>query len=146
MNVDLHRASQQDQVKLVTEPQQKAKMINLTKHSMMEKSIKEELKQKCVLDAKVYPLLPNISITTAGVKNLLTNLDPTKASGPDGISPRIDLLKELADEVAPILAIIFRTSLSRSTGHVPEDWRTAFVTPIFKKVSTTTQGSIVPFH
>ena len=59
----------------------------------------------------------------------MENLDPSKASGPDGISPRI--LKELAPELAPALTTLFRSSLK--TGEVPLDWRTANVTPVFKK-------------
>ena len=41
------------------------------------------------------------------------------------------MLKELADEVAPILTLLFRTSID--TGTVPEDWRSANITPVFKK-------------
>ena len=54
---------------------------------------------------------------------------PSKASGPDQISPRV--LKEVAEEIAPALAILFQASLN--TGIVPADWRTALVTPVFKK-------------
>ena len=56
-------------------------------------------------------------------------LDPNKATGPDGISPRI--LKELAEELAPGLTTIFQSSLA--TGLVPADWKDAHVTPIYKK-------------
>ena len=38
-----------------------------------------------------------------------------------------------ADEVAPILTVIFNTSYDK--GEVPLDWKTAFVHPIFKKGS-----------
>ena len=54
-----------------------------------------------------------------------------KSSGPDNICCRI--LKELASEFAPILCNIFTQSLE--TGQIPDDWSTAFVTPIFKKGS-----------
>ena len=58
----------------------------------------------------------------------MKNLSLYKA-GPDGISPRV--LRELAEELAPALTIIFQSSLS--TGIVPADWRNTYVTPIFKK-------------
>jgi len=47
------------------------------------------------------------------------------------MSPRI--LKAISDEIALPVAIIFRKSLD--TGEVPRDWRTANVTPLFKKGS-----------
>ena len=51
------------------------------------------------------------------------------AAGPDGISPK--LLQQCEDELAPVLAMIYRKSLN--SGQVPKKWRTATVIPIFKK-------------
>jgi hypothetical protein len=45
------------------------------------------------------------------------------------LSPRI--LKELADEISPLLQLIYTKSLD--TGEVPADWRTANVSPVYKK-------------
>ena len=59
----------------------------------------------------------------------VSNLKPHKASGPDSIPPTV--LKELSNEIAPILQIIFQISLT--TGQVPDDWKEANVAPIFKK-------------
>jgi len=42
-------------------------------------------------------------------------------------------LRRISDEVAYPVAVIFRRSLD--TGCVPRDWRTANITPIFKKGS-----------
>ena len=75
--------------------------------------------------------MPDINVTENGVYNLLVGLDPNKASGPDGIAPRI--LIELASEISPVLTHLFNQSLQ--TGQVPTDWRQANVTPIFKKGS-----------
>ena len=129
--------------RLVTEPQKKASVLNNKFDQAFSEGKhynKEQFKEKCVLDDKVYPVLPNINITTAGVKKLLLDLDPTKAMGPDGIPPKV--LKELAEEVAPILTIIYKSSLR--TGCVPEDWRTAYVTPIFKKGEHYDPGNYRP--
>ena len=49
--------------------------------------------------------------------------------GPDAIHPRV--LREMADIIARPLSIIFEKSWR--TGDVPEDWRKANVTPIYKK-------------
>jgi hypothetical protein len=73
------------------------------------------------------------NITTNGIVKLQKNLNPYKAQGPDNISPRI--LKELADEISPLLQLIYTTSLD--TGEVPADWRTANVSPVFKKGQTS---------
>ena len=45
------------------------------------------------------PLCEDINITVSGIEKLLKPLNPTKASGPDNISPRV--LKEVAS-VCPI--------------------------------------------
>ena len=60
--------------------------------------------------------------------------------GPDGLHPRV--LRELADVVAKPLSIILQQSWL--TGDVPEDWRLANVTPIFKKGQKDDPGSYRP--
>ena len=67
--------------------------------------------------------MPQIVFSTPDVKKLLDN------SGPDLIPPIV--LKELSNQIAPILQIIFQISLT--TGPVPYDWKEANVAPIFKK-------------
>ena len=63
------------------------------------------------------------------VRDRLSDLDVHKSMGSDGMHPRV--LRELADVIAEPLSIIFERSWR--TGEVPEDWRRASVTPIFKK-------------
>jgi hypothetical protein len=75
--------------------------------------------------------LNNIMDTVKEVRNKIRKLRQEAASGPDGIGPVI--LKELEDDLAPVLAKIFNKSLE--TGEVPADWKEANVTPIFKKGS-----------
>ena len=65
------------------------------------------------------------------IAKLLRELDPGKASGPDGIPNRI--LKGTANEIAPFMTILFNNALA--TGTLPKDWTTANVTPIYKKGS-----------
>ena len=73
--------------------------------------------------------MKELQISVEGVTKLLQKVNPNKASGPDSIPARI--LKELADEIAPLLTIIFNKSLEQ--GEVPTDWRKANVTAIYKK-------------
>ena len=63
------------------------------------------------------------------VEKHLKDLKVSKTPGPDGIHPPV--LKELASVLAIPLAKIFQTSID--TGYVPQYWKLANVTPIFKK-------------
>ena len=75
------------------------------------------------------PNMPDISISESGIYHLLTTLDEHKASGPDRISPYI--LKHCADEITPILHVIFNQSLLTSS--LPNDWLKANICPVYKK-------------
>ena len=75
------------------------------------------------------PSMSDFSISVDGVYKLLKDLNPHKASGPDGIPAKI--LKMAATEVAPILSLIFQKSLD--TGILPSPWLCANISPIFKK-------------
>ncbi|GAB0205341.1 mitochondrial enolase superfamily member 1 [Grus japonensis] len=63
------------------------------------------------------------------VREHLGKLDIHKSIGPDGMHTRV--LRELADVVAGLFSVIFERSWK--TGEVPEDWRKASVTLVFKK-------------
>ncbi|GAB0185742.1 mitochondrial enolase superfamily member 1 [Grus japonensis] len=63
------------------------------------------------------------------IRDHLGKLDTHKSMGPDGMHPRV--LRKLADVIAKPLSII--SERSWKTGEVPEDWRKANVTPVFKK-------------
>ena len=76
-----------------------------------------------------YPDISAIIITLNGVINLLQDLKPYKANGPDKIPTR--LLKECVKEIAPSLVLLYQASLKQSI--VPTEWKHALVTPIFKK-------------
>ena len=70
-----------------------------------------------------------VIITERLVKEKIKNLKENSAAGPDGISPK--LFKSAAEELVKPLTIIFRESMR--TSEIPEDWRKAKVTPIYKK-------------
>ncbi|KFP30250.1 RNA-directed DNA polymerase from mobile element jockey, partial [Colius striatus] len=74
------------------------------------------------------------------VKDLLAKLKAHKSMDPDGMHPRV--LRELADVIAKPLSIIFEQSWR--TSEVPEDWRKANVTPVFKKGRKNDPGNYRP--
>ena len=63
------------------------------------------------------------------VKKEILFININKAVGPDEIHPR--MLKELVDYITIPLFIIMKKSLM--TGNIPDDWKLANVSPIFKK-------------
>ena len=120
--------------KLFSHPKDKAEILNKQFQSVFSSS--EEVSQEdfsrnynMPTEESSFPVLDDIDITLNGIKKLLKDLNPNKSPGPDNIGPRV--LKELAEDIAPLLLMIYRKSLD--TGEVPEDWRTANVTPAFKK-------------
>ena len=76
-----------------------------------------------------YPYLSPIEIDITEVAGLLKQIDPFKAAGPDDIPSR--LLKEVASELSPSVTVLFNVSLQQ--GNIPDDWKKALVTPLFKK-------------
>ena len=86
------------------------------------------------------PPMDTITISTEGVQKLLDALDPNKAAGPDEIPARI--LKLTAEEIAPVLTLIFQRSID--TGEIPVSWLRANITPIFKKGDRTLASNYRP--
>ena len=86
------------------------------------------------------PKMEECSISCNGILKLLQNLKPFKAAGPDKLKPL--LLKELREEIAPIIQIIFERSLQ--TGKLPADWCKVQVTPVFKKGNKSSAANYRP--
>ena len=56
-------------------------------------------------------------------------LNVSKTPGPDGLHPR--MLKECAHELTASLCVLFNKSIR--LGRLPDDWKQANITPVFKK-------------
>ena len=84
--------------------------------------------------------LEAFQVTKDDVIKKLIKLNPCKSPGPDSIHPRV--MKETAEAVSHPLTIIFNKSLQE--GKVPDDWKIAHVTAIFKKGKHTSPGNYRP--
>ena len=81
-----------------------------------------------------------LEITEKMVKNKIEKLKPHKAQGLDGINPRVII--EMKDWIAKPLADLMNKSLRDE--RLPQDWKDALVTPIFKKGSRSIPGNYRP--
>ncbi|XP_072038658.1 uncharacterized protein [Amphiura filiformis] len=112
---------------LVSENIQKAEVLNTQFESVFTKE--RPLDPSLTTLKVLYPNIPQINFTTAGIVKLLKNQKENKASGPDNIPAKI--LKIAADEIGPALTVIFQKSLDSATP--PNDWLLANISPIYKK-------------
>ena len=86
--------------------------------------------------------ITEIQLTVPEVAEVLRSLDAYKASGPDCIPNK--LLVNVADEIAPSICRLFNLSLS--LGVMPENWKLANITAVFKKMTQQSQQTTDPFH
>ena len=75
--------------------------------------------------------LGDVNITIETVYKELMNLNPHKAAGPDGIKHIV--LKSCAKSLALALHIMFRKTVDQR--RLPNEWKTAKITALFKKGS-----------
>ena len=68
-----------------------------------------------IMDGDPFPKMKSFPITEEGVKKLLSNLDPYKATTPNNIPSR--LLKDYAEEIFTALTLIFQASLQQGESH-----------------------------
>ena len=73
--------------------------------------------------------IDSFTISENDILRMINKMKANKTPGPDKISPRI--LKEAKHEITKPLSMLFNKSLT--TGKVPNEWKLANVTPIFKK-------------
>ena len=105
----------------------KAKLFakNFSKNSNLDSGISLP-----VFPSRTNLKLHNISITTKMVKKVITNLDSSKASGPDCIP--VVVLKNCELELSYILAKLFNKCLKESC--FLDCWKVSSVVPVFKNV------------
>ena len=78
---------------------------------------------------RIHDSIFNIDLNIPNIYHKLLALNPNKTPGPDGIHPYV--LKMCSANLSKPLYLLFEQSLA--TGTLPSDWKTANVTPIYKK-------------
>ena len=114
----------------VTDDTSKANALNNQFASVFTR---ENVSTVPVISGVSFPDMDDIQIDVNGVAQLLSSLDPQKATGPDKIPTRF--LKLFSMELAPCLTLLYQASLNQ--GIVPADWKKAFVVPVYKKGDRT---------
>ena len=110
-------------------------LLHLIKQNCLLKTF---LKTRILMTQVSLPVFPfrtnrklhNIFVTVKMVKKVITNLDLSKASGPDCIP--VVVLKNCEPELSYILAELFNKCLNESC--FPDCWKVSSVVPVFKKV------------
>ena len=114
---------------IVTDDTDKAEIFNSYFSSVFTIENNEVPNFECRCDFQ----LCDIVITVDKVRQLLKCINSSKSVGPDNVHPRF--LKELANELALPVCIIFNKSLSE--GELPHIWKSANVSCIFKSGDKT---------
>ncbi|KAM9330459.1 OTU domain-containing protein 4 [Gastrophryne carolinensis] len=81
-----------------------------------------------------------LDFDVSDIRKLLMSLNPRKASGPDGISTTC--LKVCAEQIAPVLTDIFRSSLE--VGIVPSCLKSSLIIPVPKSSSASDLNDFRP--
>ena len=83
------------------------------------------------MDKNNGKIVSDILITPEIVRKTIDSLKPSTSKDPNGFTNKF--LKDFKNDLKVPLSLLFNKMMQ--TGQVPEDWRTAHVTPIFKKRS-----------
>ena len=136
-------AIRRDDGTLATSDKEKAKLLNSYFASIRENQAKK-LPRPTVpiqtLYTKVTPTIASIDITQETVRKYIETLNPQKATGPDGISPK--LLKLAGQSVTAPLTVIFNQSLCETS--VPSTWKCARIKTTHKKGDITERENYRP--
>ncbi|KAK4824608.1 hypothetical protein QYF61_016877 [Mycteria americana] len=153
-NEDLDRLEEWANKNLTKFNKDKCKFLHLGKHnpgvqhkmeftrlgsSSMERDLGVLVDNKLNMSEQCAAVAKQANRMLGCINKGITSRDK-ESMGLDGIHPRV--LRELVEELAKPLSIIYQQSWL--TGKVPDDWRLANVTPIYKKGQKEDPGNYRP--
>ena len=115
-----------DEDSLKFDDEEKANILQDQFSSVFTKECEKEIP---LFRSRTTYRINTIYATRETVLKELKDLKINKSFGPDEIHPK--MLLELAEQLAEPLALLFNMSLQDNI--LPEDWKKAYITPIFKK-------------
>ena len=115
-------------------------MTNVIGSYFKEVFAEETIEQMPEMDIQCENQIGEVRICRMALQKILEKLNVNKSCGPDNLHPH--LLQKTARTISVPLKLIFDKSLSN--GECPDDWRTANVTPIFKKGERTEPNNYRP--
>ena len=131
------KVDENGETKVVTDPKKQAGILNSFYSSMFTKSTGEIQQKERAVNV---PEVTDVCLEEVRIKETILKLKESSAPGPDAIPNK--LLIETVDEITRPLSILFMKSLRER--HIPDDWRCANVTPIFKKGAKSDPGNYRP--
>ena len=81
------------------------------------------------LNERTHVTINSINVTQEMVRTEILKLNANKSCGPDDIHPR--LLIELVDILSGSITLLLNKTLQE--GEIPADWKSAYISPIYKK-------------
>ena len=126
-----------DKSSLVFDDEKKANILQKQFSSVFTR---EPLENIPSIEKRTRKSISNILTTAEKVNKKLKALNTNKSYGPDDIHPK--LLFELADVISEPLSILL--NLSIESGRIPREWKSANITPVFKKGSKNIAGNYRP--
>ena len=88
----------------------------------------------------VTPPLTDLNINADKLLKRLKGLNVSKSPGPDKMHPRI--IREVSESIIPVIHTLFTKSIQ--TGELPNDWKKANITAIYKKGTKSDPGNYRP--
>ena len=125
---------------VLTTVEGKANALNNFFVSQSRKTSAEEGDPPDIRTAQASTSITKFTTSVAKVAKLLSRIDTSKSTSPDGITARV--LRLASDELAPYINKVFE--LSFETGELPRTWKDAVVTPVYKKGDRSNPGNYRP--